>query len=595
MRLRLWLIVAIVLIVILLLGNGGLIALTTAIYKDTYVKGDTTLSNAKGQVVGTRAATHNLPLLVAPVLPDNELFSAETIHFKVPTPTINLSPNGTSGGKGGLGDVASARRISVRVSRVEKVNSTAVVFYGIGGEEIRVWNGVTTARLSATGAETTICAADVTCAAFQVEGAGLTEKYLAEAEAALEPFAESRRRLLMACEGSHAPIEKWSAEARADGFLCWFGTCRDKRCCKWVGGSACNTNECVTKRADQSWCPVGTCDDDRCCMIAISKECDPNNCGVPRACYDSGCGGPATPPADLQTCVRDTRAKGCQYCKDADTRLGYCVTKKNGGEWCLDHNECLSNSCKGEACGDAVLPTPLDPSRWMEEMGDAIGDLTLLDLTLPATHDTLTFDLGPYLPENTDIGPDDANGQEWLLESDKVRKLFFGDQSDLGTFLQDQAQNQIESLTRQLDLGIRFFDWRIVNNNDNFYGVHLLRTEKTAETLTTALLKWLDGHPKEIVVMWCERRASCPHPLVTTKHTAWRRSRGTPLPLYTWSLTFAALCPASGGPRMATASLAVTRIKRIISGEASRQRSRGIGTPSWRRQATRSWTSLRRR
>ena len=199
MRLRLWLIVAIVLIVILLLGNGGLIALTTAIYKDTYVKGDTTLSNAKGQVVGTRAATHNLPLLVAPVLPDNELFSAETIHFKVPTPTINLSPNGTSGGKGGLGDVASARRISVRVSRVEKVNSTAVVFYGIGGEEIRVWNGVTTARLSATGAETTICAADVTCAAFQVEGAGLTEKYLAEAEAQLEPFAERRRRL-MACE-----------------------------------------------------------------------------------------------------------------------------------------------------------------------------------------------------------------------------------------------------------------------------------------------------------------------------------------------------------------------------------------------------------
>ena len=63
--LRLWLGVAIVLIVILLLGNGGLIALTTAIYKDTYVKGDTTLSNAKGQVVGTRAATHNLPLLVA--------------------------------------------------------------------------------------------------------------------------------------------------------------------------------------------------------------------------------------------------------------------------------------------------------------------------------------------------------------------------------------------------------------------------------------------------------------------------------------------------------------------------------------------------
>ena len=49
-------------------------------------------------------------------------------------------------------------------------------------------------------AETPICSAgDVTCAAFQVEGAELAEKYLAEAEAQLEPFAERRRRL-MACE-----------------------------------------------------------------------------------------------------------------------------------------------------------------------------------------------------------------------------------------------------------------------------------------------------------------------------------------------------------------------------------------------------------
>lgn len=481
MRLRLWLVVAIVLIVILLLGNGGLIALTTAIYKDTYVKGDTTLSNAKGQVVGTRAATHNLPLLVAPVLPDNELFSAETIHFKVPT--INLGPNGTSG----LSDVASSRRISVRVSRVEKVNSTAVVFYGIGGEEIRVWNGVTTARLSATGAETTICSADVTCAAFQVEGAGLTEKYLAEAEAALGPFAESRRRLLMACEGSHAPIEKQMGHF-------------------WQ------------RRADQKPCELGTCDDDRCCISLLTlNKCGAfrSDCGDPRACYDNGCGGKADPPADLRTCVRDTRAMGCQYCEDYYSSQGHCVTKKNGGESCKSRNECLSNSCSGNAwkektCGDADLLDRVDPSRWMEEMGDAIGDLTLLDLTLPATHDTLTFDLGPHLPENTDIGPGDANGFEWLLEMDKVRKI--GDANILSfmTFLQEQAQAQIETLTRQLDLGIRFFDWRIVNNNDNFYGVHLLRTEKTAETWTTALLKWLDDHPKEIVVMWCERRKLSP-------------------------------------------------------------------------------------
>ena len=62
-------------------------------------------------------------------------------------------------------------------------------------------------------AETPICSAgDVTCAAFQVEGAELAEKYLAEAEAQLEPFAERRRRL-MACE---KPSSKTSSEEKME-------------------------------------------------------------------------------------------------------------------------------------------------------------------------------------------------------------------------------------------------------------------------------------------------------------------------------------------------------------------------------------------
>ena len=86
-RLRLCLLIAAAFIAILLLGNGGLIAFVTAIYKDTYVKGDTTMSNANGKVVGTRVATHNLPLIVAPVLPDDELFSVETLRLTLPGST----------------------------------------------------------------------------------------------------------------------------------------------------------------------------------------------------------------------------------------------------------------------------------------------------------------------------------------------------------------------------------------------------------------------------------------------------------------------------------------------------------------------------
>ena len=35
---------------------------------------------------------------------------------------------------------------------------------------------------------------------------------------------------------------------------------------------------------------------------------------------------------------------------------------------------------------------------------------------------------------------------------------------EVGNLMKDQCKNQVESLTSQLDLGVRFFDWQIVNN-----------------------------------------------------------------------------------------------------------------------------------
>ena len=189
------------LLLLLLLSMTGLVALVTAMYKDTYVKGDTTMSNAKGQVVGTRAATHDLPLLVARVLPDNELSSVETIRVTLPGSPLPGSPADPAevGSGEATKEVIPGVVNTFRISRVEKVNLTAVVFHALGGEQVSVWNGVTTVRLSATGPEIPVCSADVTCAAFQVEGAELAEKYLAEAEALLAPFEEGRRRLAEEC------------------------------------------------------------------------------------------------------------------------------------------------------------------------------------------------------------------------------------------------------------------------------------------------------------------------------------------------------------------------------------------------------------
>ena len=197
------------LLLLLLLSMTGLVALVTAMYKDTYVKGDTTMSNAKGQVVGTRAATHDLPLLVARVLPDNELSSVETIRVTLPGSPLPGSPADPAevGSGEATKEVIPGVVNTFRISRVEKVNLTAVVFHALGGEQVSVWNGVTTVCLSATGPEIPVCSADVTCAAFQVEGAELAEKYLAEAEALLAPFEEGRRRLSQDCRDPFRRID----------------------------------------------------------------------------------------------------------------------------------------------------------------------------------------------------------------------------------------------------------------------------------------------------------------------------------------------------------------------------------------------------
>jgi len=180
--------VLLLLLLLLSITHPGLVALVTAMYKDTYVKGDTSsirptiTSNANDQVVG-----------LAPVLSDDELFSVETIRVYG---SLQESAGPAEGDSGeAINEAIPGVVNSFRISRVEKVNATAVVFHALGGEQIRVWNGETTVRLTALGPEIPVCSANVTCAAFQVDGAELTEKNLTDAKALPVPFAEGRRRL----------------------------------------------------------------------------------------------------------------------------------------------------------------------------------------------------------------------------------------------------------------------------------------------------------------------------------------------------------------------------------------------------------------
>ena len=100
--------------------------------------------------------------------------------------------------------------------------------------------------------------------------------------------------------------------------------------------------------------------------------------------------------------------------------------------------------------------------NWMEAASHAIGGLTLLDLTLPGTHDTLTFDMSNKLPQNSDSNP-------MKKETVQTYQAVIGKGISLMTqetqnIIKDSCKNQVETITRQLDLGVRFFDWRMVND-----------------------------------------------------------------------------------------------------------------------------------
>ena len=129
----------------------------------------------------TRKTSQGLPLEVAPALDEATLFRTETVRVTVIDPEFGKKVN-----------------TMLHITRVTKMNDTVVIFHAGEGAEVRVWNGETKARLSADGPFMTVCSAQVSCAAFQVDAATM-DKLLADTENNLKNYSAARRRLTEAC------------------------------------------------------------------------------------------------------------------------------------------------------------------------------------------------------------------------------------------------------------------------------------------------------------------------------------------------------------------------------------------------------------
>jgi hypothetical protein len=146
-------------------------------------------------------------------------------------------------------------------------------------------------------------------------------------------------------------------------------------------------------------------------------------------------------------------------------------------------------------------------SSWMTCLFPLISNLTILDLQLPGTHDTLTFHLSDRIADNAnDISPALA-----AFLHDVVRPPI----AFVGSFIKSMAITQRLNLLQQLDAGIRFLDLRCTFSRppaaavtgqqervaEQWVGLHFVETLLAFTEYLTDIRSWLDAHPRELVVL----------------------------------------------------------------------------------------------
>ena len=148
--------------------------------------------------------------------------------------------------------------------------------------------------------------------------------------------------------------------------------------------------------------------------------------------------------------------------------------------------------------------TPSFLPDWMSNMLPVIGQLTLLDLSLPGTHDTLTYDLSL---QTSDGGVD---GHDVFAELMHNYTSVVPD--GIEDFIRQQAQTQGMDITYQLNNGIRFIDYRMMleygDEDPQWYSLHFLQSNKMSNDYFQEIRNWLDEHREEVVVLWISKHGS---------------------------------------------------------------------------------------
>lgn len=143
-------------------------------------------------------------------------------------------------------------------------------------------------------------------------------------------------------------------------------------------------------------------------------------------------------------------------------------------------------------------------ANWMGELMSVLGDSSLLDLSLPGTHDTLTYDLSTTVSEGG------------IEEFYKLAELLHNKTDIIPDFIEDfmrsGAQTQDLTITQQLDAGIRFLDVRMMleytDDTPEWYSLHMMQSRDLSIKYFHDIRSWMDAHPTEVVVMWLSKHGN---------------------------------------------------------------------------------------
>ncbi|XP_061918951.1 PI-PLC X domain-containing protein 1-like isoform X2 [Entelurus aequoreus] len=144
-------------------------------------------------------------------------------------------------------------------------------------------------------------------------------------------------------------------------------------------------------------------------------------------------------------------------------------------------------------------------SDWMSRLPEEYLDVSLWNLALPGSHDSMSFCLdvcSPVLQSESCV----------LRGLDKVAPCW------TRRCVSRWATTQQAVLSRQCDLGIRFLDLRIARKPKdccNLFFAHGIYTRITVKEALDELATWLDAHPREVVIVCCSHF----HFLTLSDHT----------------------------------------------------------------------------